>query len=170
MPDVSIRPISYDDTQKIITWRNSDSVRKRFLYRGLFTKESHEKWMKTMVETGKVDQFIIVCDKEDVGSVYLRDIDMDKKEAEFGIFIGEESARKKGVGTKAANLILSYAFEKRGLETVFLRALSDNGGALRSYEKAGFVPEDKEEILEIEGKSEKVVFMSITRDGFERKR
>lgn len=169
MPDVSIRPITYDDTEKIIKWRNSESVNKRFIYRGMFTKESHENWMKTMVETGIVDQFIIVYDQKDVGSVYLRDIDTDKGEAEYGIFIGEESARGCGVGTSAAELILNHAFYKRNLNTVFLRVLKDNKGALRSYEKAGFCPLDREEIIEIEGAKETVVFMSISREDFERR-
>ena len=58
-----------------------------------------------MVETGKVDQ-LIICIKDDtseegipVGSVYIRDIDWNHNKAEYGIFIGEESVRGKGIGS-----------------------------------------------------------------------
>ena len=53
MPEVSIRPITYDDTEDIIRWRNSDSVRSRFIDKRLFTKESHERWLKEYVEKEK---------------------------------------------------------------------------------------------------------------------
>ena len=39
-----------------------------------------------------------------VGSVYFRDIDRVKKEAEYGIFLGEDDAAGKGYGTEAAKL------------------------------------------------------------------
>ena len=56
---IYIRKMTYEDTDLIVSWRNKDSVRKNFIYQALFTKESHENWIKTMIETGKADQFII---------------------------------------------------------------------------------------------------------------
>ena len=119
MAEITIRPITYNDTDDIIRWRNSEYVNARFIDRRMFTKESHEAWLENFVKTGKVAQFIILLDGKGVGSVYLRDIDYDKKDAEFGIFIGEESARGKGVGTKSAGLILEYAFDELNLNKVF---------------------------------------------------
>ena len=161
MADVTIRPITYDDTDNIIKWRNGDYVRSHFIDQRLFTKESHENWLRTMVETGKVAQFIILLDGAPVGSVYLRDIDHDKKDAEYGIFIGEESARGKGVGTKSAKLIIEYAFNELHLDKIFLRVHKDNVGAVKSYEKAGFVKNDHEEIVEINGSKKEVIFMEL---------
>ena len=167
--EVTIRPITYDDTENIIKWRNSEYVNSRFIDRRLFTKESHEAWLKNFVETGKVAQFIILLDGEAVGSVYLRDIDADKKEAEYGIFIGEESARGKGVGTKSAKLILKYAFEELGLKNIFLRVLKNNPGAVRSYEKAGFKKIDRVDSLIIDGETLEVIFMELEKKDFEKR-
>ena len=169
MAEVSIRPITYDDTEDIIRWRNSDYVRSRFIDQRLFTKESHEYWLKNFVETGKVAQFIILVDDKAVGSVYLRDIDYDKKSAEYGIFIGEESARGKGVGTKSANLILEYAFGELKLEKIFLRVYKDNPGAIKSYEKAGFVDNGLRESVSVNGISKEVVFMELEKKDFEKR-
>ena len=167
--EVTIRPITYDDTENIVKWRNSESVNSRFIDRRLFTKESHEAWLKKYVETGKVAQFIILLDGEAVGSVYLRDIDPDKKEAEYGIFIGEESARGKGVGTKSAKLILKYAFEELNLEEICLRVFKDNPGAVRSYEKAGFKKIDRVDTLNIDGETLEVIFMELEKKDFEKR-
>lgn len=140
---IYLRPMNRADTDAIVAWRNSDDVRKNFIYQALFTRESHENWIRTMVETGKVVQMIICGLGTDrpLGSVYIRDIDRQHRKAEYGIFIGEAAARGRGVGTAAARLMLRYCFEEEGLHRVYLRAFADNVQAVRSYEKAGFVRE-----------------------------
>lgn len=140
---IFLRMMTYEDTEDIVRWRNSDAVRKNFIYQALFTKESHENWIRTKVETGDVVQMII-CDLatgKGLGSVYIRDIDRHHNKAEYGIFIGEADARGRGVGTAAAKLMLQYCFEEEKLHRVYLRAFATNEQAIRSYEKAGFARE-----------------------------
>ena len=99
---VVLRPITDADTDCIVRWRNTPSVRDNFIFRQTFTPEMHRNWLKTKVATGDVVQYIIE-DKANgtpVGSVYYRDVDHDFNSAEYGIFIGEESARGKGFGTE----------------------------------------------------------------------
>lgn len=140
---IYLRPMTYEDTDLIVAWRNQDAVRKNFIYQELFTRHGHEKWIRTMVETGKAVQMIIceMAADRPLGSVYIRDIDRQHNKAEYGIFIGEEEARGRGIGTAAAKLMLRYCFEEEGLHRIYLRALSGNEQAVRSYEKAGFVRE-----------------------------
>lgn len=161
---ISLRIMTYDDTDNIIAWRNSDSVRERFIYQGLFTRESHENWIKTMIETGKVVQMMIceLSTQKAIGSVYVRDIDRTHQKAEYGIFIGEESARGKGYGTAAAKLMIRYCFEELMLHRLFLRVYAENDRAIRSYEKAGF---EKEAYLRddvfVGGKYRDIILMGI---------
>lgn len=145
---ILLRKMDYNDTENIVKWRNSDGVRKNFIYQELFTRESHEHWIKTMVETGITDQ-LIICVKANpsdgegtpVGSVYIRDIDEKHNKAEYGIFIGEDSFRGMGIGSETARLMVEYCFRIRKLHRLFLRVFADNEQAIRSYEKAGFVRE-----------------------------
>ncbi len=161
---IYLRPMTYDDTENIVRWRNSDSVRKNFIYQALFTKESHENWIKTMVETGKVVQMMIceISGDNAIGSVYVRDIDAIHHKAEYGIFIGEDNARGKGYGTVAAKLMIRYCFEELKLHRLFLRAYADNMQAIRSYEKAGFVQEAclREDVC-IDGEYRDIILMGI---------
>ena len=162
---INLRPINEKDTDLVVQWRNSEFVKNNFLYRGEFTAEVHNNWLKTKVETGEVIQFIIEYldgnNKKPVGSVYLRDIDYENSSAEFGIFIGEKSALGKGIGTKTTKLVLEYAHKKLLLHRVFLRLLSDNLPAYKAYRKAGFIVEGIfRDMKKIDGKYKDIMFMS----------
>ena len=138
---VSLRPITDEDTDLIVKWRNNERIRNNFVYRVEFTRQIHEEWLRTKVNTGKVLQMIICENTKDgspIGSVYFKFIDSEKTEAEYGIFIGEDDAIGKGYGNETALLAVDYAREI-GVKKVILRAFSYNTAAIKSYEHAGFV-------------------------------
>jgi UDP-4-amino-4,6-dideoxy-N-acetyl-beta-L-altrosamine N-acetyltransferase len=165
----ALRKITIQDTDNIIKWRNSPNVRSNFIQQELLTAEIHHQWLKEYVEQGKAVQFIIVdTDKGlDIGTTYLRDIDQKNQKAEFGIYIGEDGARKQGHATRATKLILDHAFSEINLNRVFLRVLADNHPAIKTYEKSGFVHEGlfRADVI-IDGKALDVVFMSILKDDY----
>lgn len=161
---VRLRPIVLSDTEQIVKWRNNPAVKQNFIYQDQFTSKIHENWMETKVFTGQVVQYIIE-DKElgkPVGSVYFRDIDMQNKSAEYGIFIGEDSARGKGFGTETTVLFSQFGLNELGLHRISLRVLGGNEQAYRSYEKAGFKTEGiAKDMVFLNGKYRDVIFMAI---------
>lgn len=158
---LNLRPITDSDTPFIVRWRNTESVRKNFLYREPFTAEIHEKWLKEKVYTGKVIQYIIEYKGHPVGSVYLRDIDKENSSAELGIFIGENSVRGKGIGADAVRLMLDFAHNQLGLHRIFLRLIAENISAYKAYRKAGFVTEGIfRDMKKLDGKYTDIMFMS----------
>lgn len=165
---IYLEPIKRQDTENIIRWRNQPFVRSNFINQELFTKESHENWLETIVHTGKAEQFIIYAKPEGkaIGSVYLRDIDRKNQKAEYGIFIGEEEYLGKGFGSEAANVILKYAFEKMKLHKVTLRVFASNKRAIESYKKAGFSEEGyfKDEV-KVQGRYRDIIFMAVLGKG-----
>lgn len=161
---IYLRPISMEDTERIVAWRNEGRVRKNFIYQEPFTKEGHEAWMRTKVERGSTVQFIIHEKDTDrpVGSVYFRDIDPRNKKAEYGIFIGEADAAGKGIGTETARLAVAYARDVLKLHKLTLRVFADNGAAVKSYQNAGFVQEArlKDEFFR-DGKYRDMLLMAV---------
>lgn len=165
LDNVKLREINIEDTKNILKWRNSPNVKKNFCIQQDMTEEMHINWFNNKILKGEVVQFIIidVDTNKPVGSTYLRDIDKNNKKAEFGIFIGEDDARGKGIGTASTKLMLDYGFKELGLHKIFLRVFSDNNSAIKAYEKAGFTYEGtaKEDILLPNGKYQDIVFMSV---------
>ena len=160
---IILRPITAEDTSLIVKWRNTESVRKNFIFREIFTEEMHTKWMETKVASGEVVQYIIIDRSSDipVGSVYFRDVDTKKRSAEYGIFIGEERAKGKGIGTETARIFTRFGFEVLGLHRISLRLLAGNLQAEKSYLNAGFAREGIARDMEfIDGEYRDIVFMA----------
>lgn len=164
---VDIRPITLEDTDNIVRWRNTSFVLNNFIDQSLITKESHIKYFKSRIEPGMVKQFIIICDGTDIGTVFLRDIDLDKKTAEGGTFIGEKDYLGKGISAISMKKLIEYAFNELKLEKIIVRILERNIPSIKMCKRAGYVMEDYFEMVDVNDKKEKVVFMSITKEMFE---
>lgn len=75
---------------------------------------------------------------EPIGTSSLMDIDFRNRNAVFGIYIGEATARGKGYGSETTCLMLDYAFNLLGLNSVRLGVAAFNPAGIRAYTKAGF--------------------------------
>jgi diamine N-acetyltransferase len=79
-----------------------------------------------------------ISSMEPIGLSGLDHVDEKHGTAEFSIVVGEKAFRGRGLGTEATILTLQYAFDVIGLFNVWLQVSSNNPGAIRAYEKAGF--------------------------------
>ena len=162
--NIYLRPVLESDTELVLSWRNKKNVVNNFIYRKPITKEEHISWLKNKVNTGMVHQFIICRNLDDkpIGSIYLQNFDEDNRQAEEGIFIGEENVQGKGTGSEAAVLIIKYAFEELKLHKLKARVLGYNTASRRMHEKAGYIQEAyfKDELF-LDGKYEDLIFYGI---------
>ena len=119
---IALRPITLEDTPLIVRWRSDPRVYGTLFRQEPITEERHRQWLREMVLSGKCDQFIIVdkAQNRSVGTVFLKEIDREHLRAEYAIFIGEETARGRGVGSEAARLMTDYGFQQLGLNRIYL--------------------------------------------------
>ena len=98
--------------------------------------------------------------------MYFRDVDPVNDSAEYGIFIGEASARHRGIGTATARIFVEFGLNTLRLHRISLRVIGGNDVARRSYENAGFVTEGVfRDMVKLDGEFHDVVFMSILSEG-----
>lgn len=158
---IYLRPMTEADTTEVLSWRNSEYVVKRFIFREKVTEEMHRNFINNHIKTGDTVQFIIGIKEtgEEIGCTHLQHIDADKHYAEIGAFIGEEKHSGRGIGTRAFRLTIDWAKE-HGITKLESRILADNEASIKSFLKNGFVrmPEKDYKAL-IDNHYEDVIFM-----------
>lgn len=142
-----LRPITVDDIDMLLKWRNAPYVSDNFFYRKPISHSEQEAWINNKVKGGEVFQFI-VCLNDDtpVGCVYLQHYDSASNSMESGVFMSEEAPRGVGIATEAVSVMnYDFAFKYLNLSTTFARVIDTNIGSLRLHEKAGFIKTKEEE-------------------------
>lgn len=109
-----------------------------------------------------------VVNEEDtyLGTVSLKNIDMDVKAAEYAI-----SMRNCAQGTGAAQIgtkeILKYGFEELGLERIYWYVFSDNERANRFYQKIGaFYEGEFRKAIKVNGKVHNLKWYSVLKEEY----
>lgn len=107
--------------------------------------------------------FVVDVDGLAVGSAALFDIDSFAQHAEAGISLAV-AARGRGIGTAAMAQLVEFGFVRRNLRRIHLQTIASNTGAIRAYQKAGFVIEGhRREHAWVRGVYEDIVLMGILR-------
>ncbi|GHV40724.1 hypothetical protein FACS189490_06330 [Clostridia bacterium] len=111
--------------------------------------------------------FAIVLQGEDrlIGSAGLMNYDGINRTAELGVSIGEAADRSKGYGLETVKLILRFGFDALNLNSVVLRVFEFNVGAIKCYERAGFVKSGvRRQAYYAKGKYYDQIYMDILRE------
>lgn len=87
---------------------------------------------------GYIQYFLIEHDGYDVGD----DINMKNYRLPYGmdLFIGETDNWNKGIGTIVVRSLISYLFNNKNADIIFIDPQTWNKRAIRCYEKSGFIP------------------------------
>jgi RimJ/RimL family protein N-acetyltransferase len=141
-----VRLLCLADADISVAWRNSPEVSDCVLgYRFPVTTAAETEWVKQIVEDKSRSRVVLAIEpkSEDglIGYCYLNGIDWFNHVAEFGILIGEERWRGKGIGIETSRFLCRYAFETLNLERLHLRVAEYNVRAVSMYERIGFVRE-----------------------------
>ena len=79
-----------------------------------------------------------------IGLVFLNAIDWPSRTAAFGVFIGPPERRGQGLGGRVLRLTEGYAARSLGLRKLTLSVVAGNEGAVRLYEREGWVAEGRQ--------------------------
>ena len=143
--NIGLRALSKEDiNENYLSWLN-DSETNVFMAAGVMPKriEDLEEYYQAISKDRNAVHFAIIDmkTKAHIGNVKLFSIDWRNGICEFGILIGDKKHWGKGIATDATKMIVEYAFTKLNLRKVSLGVLKDNIGAVKCYEKAGFIHE-----------------------------
>lgn len=139
-PEVLI-PYEARHDKKTVEWLNSADLQSTFGLRRTVSEASHRVWVDANSDT--LIWAIVDPAGQHVGNVLLK-ITERHRSGYFQIYVGERSARGRGLGEHALKATLMRAFDQRGLHRVWLHTFPDNAAAEALYLKHGFVLEGTE--------------------------
>lgn len=142
---IYLRKVSPDDVNEAYCRWMNDPATNRFLESRFYphSMETLREYIVNKQGDNLNAFFAIVLNDGDrhVGNIKLGPIDSNHRLADIGILIGEKDCWGKGYALEAISLIVDYAFNTLNLHKMTAGCYAPNKGAIRAFEKAGFVQE-----------------------------
>ena len=141
----ALRTMTGEDQPHFHTWLKNPKLRELIDDPNIPTWEGQKQWFERLQQQYDRALFSIIVLPEEtlIGNGGL--VDIEPTQAQLRISIANPDAWDKGYGSEIVGLIIRYAFEQRGLQSVWLRVRTDNPRAIRVYEKNGFRRENIDE-------------------------
>ena len=136
-----IKPITEKDYQIIVNWNNGKDKN----YLNLWAGPNVYHYPITIEQIKKHDKnvnskiFMILYQNNPIGSVELDKIDYENLSSHVSRYIICDEHMNKGYGTMALKKLIEMSFSEMKLNILTLSVFCFNVGAIRCYEKAGFL-------------------------------
>lgn len=144
---ISLRAIKEEDAQLMFEWMHDPDIQKGFKKTMIATQMSDviafckAAVIPQTIKNGTSLHYAITDETDEyLGTISLKNIDIQSKNAEYAISL-RKKAQGKGIASKATYLLLKKAFKELGLHKVYLNVLADNSAAICLYERCGFIYE-----------------------------
>lgn len=149
------------------TWIRDPCVRDNIGFRREASLESTANWIRNATEDPSIYAYAIFEEGAHIGNVVLDQVHPELQTARLSIYIGEANARGRGIGKEALQLALSEAFNRLGIQKVWLTVHEQNINAIRAYYQAGFSLEGihRNEFL-LNGRRINALYMGILAEEF----
>lgn len=175
---IVLRPITENDATLIVNWRNSLDVLSHCLTKSPITVESHNKFYREKVISGKYKQFIVERIDETIGvvsypiaTVYLKDVDQENKRCELCIFTSNDSEWIIESQSLAIKMLIEKAFNEYDMHKIYSYVFVKHLDEINLLKKSGFEVESilKEEAINENGQYEDIARMYIINNKYNEK-
>lgn len=162
---LSFRELTEDDAELVGRWRSSDRVSKFLNTDVEFDLERQKAWIRNSYLKSDYYHWILLSNGNPIGHVQICQIDLTNNSAQWGFFIGEESAL--GLGAFVPPLMYSYCFNDLNLDFLEAEVLHINTKVIALHQIHGyrFAPEQDKVIIK-NNKELLSVGMKLERDSF----
>lgn len=157
----TLRPLELRDAERMLEWMHDENVTHFLRING---KNATIEDTRRFIENAKDESITLhraITDEKGIylGTVSLKNIDREKREAEYAICMHSD-AMGTGAAWEASSRIVAMAFEELGLNRVYLNVLEENARAVRFYNKFGFTYVEKSE-TEFKGQTKPLLWYEI---------
>lgn len=132
-----LRDIKLDDLEKVLKWRNQESIRNVMFNDSLISWEKHLDWYKNLQQNNRKISKIFHVNNTDYGVLNINQIDFESNKCEWGFYIGESNS-PKGMGLLLGYTSLEYIFLTLGIRKLCAEVIETNKVSCNYHEKLGF--------------------------------
>lgn len=145
--NVSLVPLNISHLEKIHYWHTNPNLFLLTLgIRFPISMELDRQWLESILsDKSNRNVYYAICKNDSdeiIGVISLNKIDWISRSCYFGIILGEENARGKGLGKESMDLLFQYAFGVLNIRKISLEVVNYNP-AKNLYEKFGFKEEGR---------------------------
>ena len=137
----ALRELCDEDADRILGWRNSDSIRLCMFHSELITPEEHRSWFSSARDSEDARYLVFECDGMPSGLVSFLGLAKGSRVAKWGFYLSPTAPTGEGLGSIMCYLGLCYGFESLRLHKVVGEVLSSNPSSIAIHKKLGFVLE-----------------------------
>lgn len=153
--------------ERMLRWMRDPEIADNIGLRSQPTLERTREWIAKAQAGGSTRAWAILHAGEHVGNVVLDCIDSYLQSARLSIYVGEASARGRGVAASALRRALESGFTELGLHRIWLTVHERNTRAALLYTRIGFRFEGilRDDFL-LRGERVNAILLSILRSEF----
>lgn len=137
--------VEEDATERYLNWFG-DSETKKFITTASSTKSLSDLRQYILEHIGRNDILFLgifeINSGQHIGNIKYEPVNSQLGYAIMGIMIGDTAYRGIGVATEVIKASAQWLKSHRNINQIVLGVSTENPGAIRSYEKAGFRIED----------------------------
>jgi len=137
----ALRELCDEDADRILGWRNSDSIRHSMFHSELITPEEHRSWFSSARGSEDARHLVFECDGIPSGFVSFLGLGRGSRVAKWGFYLSPNAPSGQGLGSIMCYLGLFYGFESLRLHKVVGEVFSSNPSSIAIHKKLGFVLE-----------------------------
>ena len=140
---VSVRALSMDDYDSIKNWEDDENNFNYFPNTNFLYDIKNPSWIKSKIDDDKGLYLSIIENESNkiIGITLLENIDINNRNACWGIYISDEKYRKINYTLESAFFIIDYAFFKLKLNKVYNNTLATNSRGRKFHKRLGFSEE-----------------------------
>ena len=167
---IRLRAIEREDLPLFVNWLNDPEVRTGLIHYLPISLADEEQWFSDMLRNPLEEHPLVIEARNGEGWSPIGDcgfirINWRCRTGEVGILIGEKKFWNRGYGTEVMQLLLRHGFSTLNLNRISLDVYANNPGAIRCYEKAGFIQEGaRRQAMYKDGKYIDIIQMSVLKD------
>ncbi|NQY10996.1 MAG: GNAT family N-acetyltransferase [Flavobacteriales bacterium] len=170
--NIELRDIALADANRIAEWKSDAELSEQIMSNFQLTSVTMAtEWIK--INTAHTGQLLkgIYAELQDgfklIGVSRLMFIDVESRNAELGIYIGDNKYQGKGIGEKALGATLEMGFKELELLKIYLKVASKETRAIGLYSKLNFKIEGcLKDHYYSNGVFQKIIFMALFREDY----